>query len=120
MNKGRGFLWCVVAFFVFVPLNWARITATDGLPKGTPWWGLVLGTVVCWGVAYFLAKMLISGAKKPHDHEEREVQQLQLLLNQPLTEIRPHSAILKPGENTLILRANASGLMYDTIVLESD
>jgi rhamnogalacturonan endolyase len=30
------------------------------------------------------------------------------------------ASILKPGENTLILRANASGLMYDTIVLESD
>jgi rhamnogalacturonan endolyase len=30
------------------------------------------------------------------------------------------ASILKPGENTLILRANGSGLMYDTIVLESD
>jgi rhamnogalacturonan endolyase len=30
------------------------------------------------------------------------------------------ASILKPGENTLTLRANGSGLMYDTIVLESD
>ena len=30
------------------------------------------------------------------------------------------ASILKPGDNTLTLRANGSGLMYDTIVLESD
>ena len=30
------------------------------------------------------------------------------------------ASILKQGENTLTLRANGSGLMYDTIVLESD
>jgi hypothetical protein len=30
------------------------------------------------------------------------------------------ASILKPGENTLTLRANGGGLMYDTIVLEAD
>jgi hypothetical protein len=30
------------------------------------------------------------------------------------------SSVLKQGENTLTLRANGAGLMYDTIVLESD
>ena len=30
------------------------------------------------------------------------------------------ASVLQPGENTLTLRANGSGLMYDTIVLESD
>jgi len=30
------------------------------------------------------------------------------------------ASLLKPGENTLTLRCNGAGLMYDTIVLESD
>jgi rhamnogalacturonan endolyase len=30
------------------------------------------------------------------------------------------ASVLKQGENTLTLRANSGGLMYDTIVLESD
>jgi hypothetical protein len=30
------------------------------------------------------------------------------------------ASILKPGENTLTLRASGGGLMYDTVVLESD
>ena len=30
------------------------------------------------------------------------------------------ASVLKPGENTLTLRANGSGLMYDTLVMETD
>jgi hypothetical protein len=96
MSAGRLLTWGFASLLIFVPLNWARLWATGGLPAGASHSQLIIGTIVCWGAGSFLAYFLVMSARGLKLRAAARA--MQEMLAQPLTEIRPSQALMLPGE----------------------
>lgn len=98
MSFGRIILWAIVAFFCFLPLNWIRLWVEDDIPKDATLTQFIIGTIVCLGIASGLAYFLVIKAKSIKMVKEKEDLAMKELLEAPLEEIRPSTALMKAGE----------------------
>ena len=98
MSIGRMLSWAVAAFAVFIPFNWIRLWAYGDIPKDSTVTQFLVGTLICWGFAAGLSYFLIVSARGIRLRKAKDEQEMQQLLAQPLTEIRPSHALLKPEE----------------------
>lgn len=90
--------WAIVTVTALVPLNWIRLWASGDIPKDATLMQFLLGTAICWSISAGLAYFLIISARGIKIREAKDEQAMQVLLAQPLTEIRPSVALIKSGE----------------------
>jgi hypothetical protein len=98
MSLGRIISWGIVGILTLVPINWIRLWITGEVPKDATISQFLIGTLICWALAGGVAYFLLVSARGIKRRKEREALALQQMLEQPLTEIRPNKAIIKPGE----------------------
>lgn len=98
MSLGRIIGWVLAAFLAFVPLNWIRLWIIGDIPKSATLTEFLVGTLICWALAAGIGYFLVMSARGLKRRKEREAVALQQMLAEPLTEIRPSKAIIKPGE----------------------
>jgi hypothetical protein len=98
MSLGRIATWGIVGILALVPINWIRLWISGEIPKDATISQFLIGTLICWVLAGGVAYFLIVSARGIKRRKEKEALALQQMLEQPLTEVRPNKAIIKPGE----------------------
>ena len=97
-SLGRSLSWALAAGLSIVPLNWIRLWFAGDIPKESTLSQFLIGTLICWGIAGALGYFLVVSARGAKIRKASEEQELQRLLNAPLTEIRPSRALIKADE----------------------
>lgn len=82
----------------FMPLNWMRLWAAGEIPKDTTTTQLLVGTAICWAIAWALAYFLVVSARGIRMRKEREELEFQQRLAAPLAEIHPSQVLIQAGE----------------------
>lgn len=98
MSLGRIVAWGLSALLAFIPLNWIRLWVIGDIPKDATLTQFIIGTLICWALAGGLGYFLVVSARGIKRRKEQEAIALKQLQAQPLTEIRPSKALLKPSE----------------------
>lgn len=98
MSIGRLLSWAVVVVTALIPLNWLRLWIIGDIPKDVTPWSFLIGILILWGISAALGYFLIGSARGARMRKAKDEKEMQELLVQPLTEIKPSQALLKPGE----------------------
>ena len=88
----------MVGIAFLVPVNWIRLWIVGDIAKDSTLPQFLIGTIISWGLGAGLAYFLIVSARGLKLKKANEEQAMQMLLAQPLTQIRPTKALLKAGE----------------------
>jgi len=98
MSVGRILTWGIAGLLALVPINWIRLWVAGDIPKDSTFSQFLIGTSICWTLAAGIGYFLVVSARGIKRRKEKEALALQQMMEQPLTEIRPSKAIIKPDE----------------------